>query len=144
VSAVRRAEAGAGHQLGIPLSTFYRWYDRYRAGGPEALEGKPSTPDRVWNRIPDEIRERIALALEVPELSPRELATHFAVGTSLGRGEHFVKGRVACRLDRRRPSSLTRPGPKTDPLPASTSVRRMQLSGAGALACCRGGPAVLT
>ena len=24
--------------LGIHPSTFYRWYERYRAGGPEALE----------------------------------------------------------------------------------------------------------
>ena len=24
--------------LGIRPSTFYRWYDRYRGGGPEALE----------------------------------------------------------------------------------------------------------
>src|SRR5262245_39022004 len=64
--------------LGVRPSTFYRWYDRYRAGGPEALEDKPSKPDRVWNRIPDEVRERIiAMALEVPALSPRELATRF-------------------------------------------------------------------
>ena len=64
--------------LGIRPSTFYRWYDRYRAGGPEALEDKPSRPDRVWNRIPDAVRERIlAMALEMPELSPRELATRF-------------------------------------------------------------------
>jgi hypothetical protein len=64
--------------LGILPSTFYRWCDRYRAGGPEALEGKPSKPDRVWNRIPDDVRERIvAMALDVPELSPRELATRF-------------------------------------------------------------------
>ena len=26
-------------QLGIARRTFYRWYDRYREGGPEALEG---------------------------------------------------------------------------------------------------------
>ena len=58
--------------LGVRPSTFYRWYDRYRAGGPEALEDKPSRPDRVWNRIPDAVRERIlAMALGVPELSPR-------------------------------------------------------------------------
>ena len=64
--------------LGIRPSTFYRWYDRYRAGGPEALDDKLSRPDRVWNRIPDDVRERIfAMALEIPELSPRELATRF-------------------------------------------------------------------
>jgi transposase-like protein len=55
--------------LGIRPSTFYRWYDRYRAGGPETLEDKSSRPDRVWNRIPDAVRERILdMALEVPEL----------------------------------------------------------------------------
>ena len=64
--------------LGIRPSTFYRWYDRFRAGGPEALADRPSKPDRVWNRIPDDVRERIAtMALEIPELSPRELATRF-------------------------------------------------------------------
>jgi putative transposase len=65
-------------KLGIPRSTFYRWYDRYRDGGPEALADRPSRPDRVWNRIPDKIRDQILnLALEVPELSPRELAVRF-------------------------------------------------------------------
>jgi putative transposase len=35
-------------------------------------------PSRVWNRIPDPVRERVlALALEVRELSPRELAVRF-------------------------------------------------------------------
>jgi transposase InsO family protein len=64
--------------LGILSSTFYRWYARFQTGGPEALEDKPSKPDRVWNRIPDEVREHIiAMALDVPELSPRELATRF-------------------------------------------------------------------
>ena len=64
--------------LGIHPSTFYRWVDRYRQGGIEALEDRPSKPDRVWNRIPDEIRQEIIdLALEVPEFSPREVATRF-------------------------------------------------------------------
>ena len=36
--------------LGIKPSTFYRWYDRFRSCGPEALEDRPSKPDRVWNR----------------------------------------------------------------------------------------------
>jgi len=64
--------------LGIPRQTFYRWYDRYLTGGPEALADKPSRPDRVWNRIPDAVQGRIIdLALEVPELSPRELAVRF-------------------------------------------------------------------
>jgi transposase-like protein len=38
-------------QLGIARRTFYRWYDRYLEGGPEALEDRPSAPSRVWDRI---------------------------------------------------------------------------------------------
>ena len=45
-----------------------------QAGGPEALEDKPSKPKRVWNRIPEGVREQIVeLALDEPELSPREV-----------------------------------------------------------------------
>jgi len=66
------------NQIGVPRATFHRWYDRYQTGGPEALEDRPSRPDRVWNRIPDDVRARIVdLALEAPELSPRELAVRF-------------------------------------------------------------------
>jgi len=65
-------------QLGIPRATFYRWYDRYQAGGPEALDDRSPRPDRVWNRVPDYVREKIKnLALEETALSPRELAVRF-------------------------------------------------------------------
>ena len=65
-------------QLGIARRTFYRWYDRYLEGGPEALADRPSAPSRVWNRIPGAIHEQIIeMALEQPELSPRELAVRF-------------------------------------------------------------------
>jgi transposase InsO family protein len=65
-------------KLGIARATFYRWYDLYQAGGPEALDDRSPRPDRVWNRIPDDIRERIRrLALDEPDLSPRELAVRF-------------------------------------------------------------------
>ncbi len=65
-------------KFGIPRATFYRWYERYRTGGPEALSDHRSRPDRVWNRIPQNVRHQIIdLALELPELSPRELAVRF-------------------------------------------------------------------
>jgi putative transposase len=65
-------------RIGIPRATFYRWYDLYQTGGPEALEDRRPCPKRVWNRIPDERREQIIqLALDEPELSPRELAVRF-------------------------------------------------------------------
>src|ERR1700687_4573043 len=49
-------------KLGIPRATFCRWYDQYREGGPEAL---------------DDRRQILDLALDLPELSPRELAVRF-------------------------------------------------------------------
>jgi putative transposase len=80
--------------LGIPPATFYRWYDRFQAGGPEALGDRPSRPDRVWNRIPDAVRGRILdLALAEPELSPRELAVRFT-----DRERYFVSEASVYRL----------------------------------------------
>ena len=65
-------------KIGIPPTTFYRWYDRFVEQGPEGLEDRPSRPSRVWNRIPETVRDRIlTLALEEPELSPRELTVKF-------------------------------------------------------------------
>ena len=46
-------------KLGIPRTTFYRWYDHYQTGGPSALEDRSPMPSRVWNRIPDDVRQRI-------------------------------------------------------------------------------------
>ncbi len=65
-------------KLGIPRTTFYRWYDRYQTGGPEALEDRSPKPSRVWNRIPEPVREKIKnLALKESDLSPRGLAVRF-------------------------------------------------------------------
>ena len=65
-------------KLGIPKTTFYRWYDRYLAFGEAGLKDRNSNPGRVWNRIPDAVRQKIIkLALEETDLSPRELAVRF-------------------------------------------------------------------
>ena len=65
-------------KIGVPPTTFYRWYDRFVEHGPEGLADRPSSPSRVWNRIPDAVRGQIvSLALDEPELSPRELAVRF-------------------------------------------------------------------
>lgn len=81
-------------RLGIPPATFYRWYERYQTGGPEALADKPSRPDRVWNRIPDDVRGRVIdLALVEPELSPRELAVRFT-----DRERYFISEASVYRL----------------------------------------------
>lgn len=64
--------------LGIPRTTFYRWYDKYLLGGIEALEDRSPKPQRVWNRIPDDVRQQIVeMALDDGDLSPRELAVKF-------------------------------------------------------------------
>lgn len=65
-------------QLRIPRATFNRWYDRFLSGGVDALEDRSPKPRRVWNRIPEDVRDQIIeLALDKPELSPRELAVTF-------------------------------------------------------------------
>ena len=65
-------------QLGIPRSTFYAWYDRYLTGGPGALQDRKPRPRQVWNKVPEGIAKAVIdLALEEPELSPRELAITF-------------------------------------------------------------------
>tara|TARA_B100000809_G_C15031322_1_gene492067 strand:- start:123 stop:1103 length:981 start_codon:yes stop_codon:yes gene_type:complete len=64
--------------LGVPRATFYRWYERYRLEGQDALKDKAPLPVRIWNRIPDKVRDQLLeLALDRPELSPRELAVTF-------------------------------------------------------------------
>ena len=64
--------------IGIPSSTYCEWYARWMEGGFDALADRSPRPKSVWNRIPDEIRERVlTLALDRPELSPRELAITF-------------------------------------------------------------------
>ena len=66
-------------KLGVSRATFYRWCDLHQTGGPEALEDRSPRPHRVWNRIPNDVRGQVVqLALDEPELSPRELATRFA------------------------------------------------------------------
>ncbi len=65
-------------KLGIARATFYRWYDLYQLGGIDALEAHRPTPGHVWNRIQDQVRREIVdLALDIPELSPGELAVRF-------------------------------------------------------------------
>jgi transposase InsO family protein len=81
-------------QLGISKSAFYLWYDRYLAGGIEALEDRKPSQRRTWNKIPDAIeRAIIELALAQPELSPRELAVSFT-----DRQDYFVSEASVYRL----------------------------------------------
>jgi putative transposase len=81
-------------QLGIPRSTFYCWYERYRARDADGLEDRTPAPRRVWNKLPDSVAQAvIALALKEPELSPRELAVSF-----VDRQQYFVSEASVYRL----------------------------------------------
>lgn len=80
--------------LGIARSTFYNWYDRYLEGGLDALADKKPKPRSVWNKVPDSMRKKLLdMALDHPDLSPRELAVRFT-------GEHgyFISEATAYRV----------------------------------------------
>ena len=65
-------------KLGIPRTTFYRWYDRYLQRGEAGLQDRSPKPKHVWNRVPDEVKRKVVdFALQETELSPRELAVTF-------------------------------------------------------------------
>jgi putative transposase len=84
-------------KLGIPRATFHRWYDRFLSGGVDALEDGSPRPSRVWNRIPDWVRDRIVeLALDSPELSPCELAVTFTDAESYFVSEASVYRAQSC------------------------------------------------
>ena len=79
--------------LGIPPTTFYRWSDKYLAGGLDALEDRKPMPGHIWNHIPDDIRQQVVdFALEEPELTPRELAVKFTDTQDYFVSEHPCTG----------------------------------------------------
>jgi len=81
-------------QLGIPKSTFDGWLQRYQSGGLDALEDNKPSPPSVWNKLSDNRREAIVeLALDKPELSPRELAVSYTDTQS-----YFVSESTVYRL----------------------------------------------
>lgn len=64
-------------ELEVSRSTFYKWYARYLDNGYDGLIDTKRNPKRIWNRIPDSERERVReIALDKPDLTPRELAWH--------------------------------------------------------------------
>lgn len=46
-------------KLGIPRTTFYRWYDRYLQRGEAGLQDQSFKPKHVWNRVPDEVKRKV-------------------------------------------------------------------------------------
>lgn len=65
-------------ELGVPRSTFYRWYRDYQEEGEDGLLDKRPRPRQFWNRIPESVRQQVVdLALEYPDRSSRQLAWLF-------------------------------------------------------------------
>ena len=65
-------------ELGVPRSSFYRWYRNFQEDGLEGLKNKPPQDKSFWNRIPGSVREQVVeLALEHPDQSSRQLAWQF-------------------------------------------------------------------
>jgi len=65
-------------RLGIRKSTFYNWLQRYQSGGIDGLDDQRPCARSVWNQLPkDQQAAIIKLALDKPELSPRELAVTY-------------------------------------------------------------------
>ena len=66
-------QLGQANEIPHMIDTlFYRWQERYRLEGCDALADKTPRPARVWNRNPDDVRDRlITLALDRAELSAR-------------------------------------------------------------------------
>jgi transposase-like protein len=85
-------------QLGISRATFYRWYQRHQARGAAALADGQPAPRRVWNKLPPAVAAAVVdLALQEPELSPRELGTAF-----VDQQQYFVSEASVYRLLRAR------------------------------------------
>ena len=65
-------------RLDIRKSTFYNWLNRLDEGGPDGLADRKPSPRLVWNKLAENEQDMIIeLALEKPQLSPRELAVSY-------------------------------------------------------------------
>jgi len=81
-------------ELDVNRSTFYRWYKAYRDRGYEGLLSSSNSPKQFWNKLPESVKEQcLEVALEHPELSPRELAWHIT-----DQHEYFISESSVYRL----------------------------------------------
>ena len=81
-------------ELDVNRSTFYRWYKAYRDHGYEGLLSSSKSPEQFWNKLPESVKAQcLEVALEHPELSPRELAWHITE-----QHEYFISESSVYRL----------------------------------------------
>ena len=83
-------------KLGIPRTTFYRWYNRYLQRGEAGLQDRSPKPKHVWNRVPDEVKRKVVdFALKETELS-RTLPTKSKLNKNLHRNLLQVAPDLGC------------------------------------------------
>ena len=64
-------------EIKVSRTSFYRWYSAYEKSGLDGLENQRRSSQRYWNRIPDSVRKLVVkVALDRPDMTPRELAWH--------------------------------------------------------------------
>ena len=75
-------------ELGVPRSTYYRWLRRKDQQGLEDDTGGGKPP---WNRLTSwEVDKVLSAAREMPELSPRQLASWVTDNTGFSVSESTV------------------------------------------------------
>ena len=81
-------------EINVSRSSFYRWYRAYERDGLDGLKNHSRSSRKHWNRIPDSVRELVVdVALQQPELTPRELAWHLT-----DTHEYFISESSVCRI----------------------------------------------
>ena len=78
IKLVEQSELGVNRtlrELKVNKTTFYNWYIEYLKNGFDGLARKKSNKTTPWNKINESDRDKVVeIALEKPELSPREVA----------------------------------------------------------------------
>jgi hypothetical protein len=94
-------------KIGIPHATFYRWYDLYQSGGPEALDDRTHHRHRfTWLRHPIAIgraESRYGMAAEVYGHIP---ASESVNSSDHSPNTHRRKGRKRAEVEARRRAEL--------------------------------------
>jgi transposase len=81
-------------RLNIHKPTFYNWLKRYQENGIDGPEDRKPAPKPTWNKITEEHRDSvIELALDKPDLSPREIAV-----SHTDEKDYYVSESNVCRL----------------------------------------------
>jgi transposase InsO family protein len=81
-------------KIGVAKSTFYDWYGRYEEHGYDGLKNKYKMPNHIWNRIPDEERNKVA---DMAELHPEESCRQIACRV-IDENEYFVSESSVYRI----------------------------------------------